>query len=50
MSANYDPEKYERNKMDITEQTASFAGFMTVGAYTMVATTVVLLFLLVFYT
>lgn len=46
MSADYDPNNYERNKMDITEQEETFGGFIRWMLYVTLATIFVLMFLL----
>lgn len=46
MSVEYDPEKYERNKMDISAQEAAFAGFIQWSGYVTIGTIAVLIFLL----
>lgn len=46
----YDPNTYERNKMDISDHEATFAGFLRWAGYVSLASIALCIFLYVFYT
>ncbi len=50
MSTNYDPDKYVRGEMDISDQRAAFEGFMRWAVRVTILSIVVCLFLLIFRT
>jgi len=50
MSTDYDPDRYVRGEMDISDQNAAFSGFIKWSMYIALISILVCLFLLIFRT